>query len=58
MSKKKPELIEDSKLDDVTGGLLPAVQKVREAAVRSTTASTPTTTTIGVGELKGADGSV
>ena len=39
-SKKTPELIQDNDLDEASGGLsgllLPAVQKVREAAAPST----------------------
>ena len=30
--RKNPELIEDADLDEASGGLLPAIQKVREAA--------------------------
>jgi len=53
--KKKPELIEDAQLDDISGGL-PAVQKIREAATRiQTTTSTSTTADLGT---KAADGSV
>jgi len=46
MSKKKnaPEVIEDAELDKASGSLggllLPAVQKVREAAAQSPTTST------------------
>jgi prepilin-type processing-associated H-X9-DG protein len=44
MSKKEnsPEVIEDVDLDEASGGglLLPAVQKVRDAASTSSTAST------------------
>jgi hypothetical protein len=42
--KKTPEVIEDADLDETSGGvgmLLPAVQKIREAAA---TTSTPTAT--------------
>jgi hypothetical protein len=51
--KKTPEVIEDADLDETSGGialLLPAVQKVREAAA---TTSTPTVTLnkTGAGQL-------
>ena len=65
MSKKEnsPEVIEDADLDEASGGalLLPAVQKVRNASITdgtSTPTSQPATNSIGVGELKGGDGSV
>ena len=63
--KKTPEVIEDKELEDTSGGLLvPAVQKVREAAARSTSTNTYTgTTTVNEGTLsstptKPGDGSV
>jgi hypothetical protein len=41
--KKTPEVIEDTSLEDASGGLLvPAIQKVREAAARSSTAGQTT----------------
>lgn len=39
--KKNPEIIEDTDLDEASGGLLlPAVQKVREAAATDGSAAT------------------
>lgn len=46
MAKKKaPEVIEDAALDDASGGLLPAIQKVREAAITDGTSNSSTAPT-------------
>ncbi|HYD13266.1 MAG TPA: hypothetical protein VEC11_10500 [Allosphingosinicella sp.] len=62
--KKKPEVIEDNALEDASGGL-PAIQKVRESANRSSGATNTYTgtTTVNQGTLnatptKPGDGSV
>lgn len=41
MAKKRsaPEVIEDAELDGASGGLLPAVQKVREASITDGTSN-------------------
>lgn len=56
---KKPELIEDSDLDEASGGLLPATDST-EQKVRTTTyniqAAWPSK--IEIGALKAGDGSV
>jgi hypothetical protein len=54
--KKTPEVIEDAELDDASGGiglLVPAVQKVREAAAKPSSSSTtsPTLNKIGAGDI-------
>jgi hypothetical protein len=40
--KNAPEVIEDAELDGASGGLLPAIQKVREAAITDGTSNTST----------------
>jgi hypothetical protein len=54
--KKKPEIIEDANLDDASGGiglLLPAVQKVREAAATEPAPTSITKTGPGTLQLGG-----
>ncbi|HYD13263.1 MAG TPA: hypothetical protein VEC11_10485 [Allosphingosinicella sp.] len=49
--KKNPELIEDAQLDEASGGLLPAIQKVREAAAAQPDPQPATLTKTGTGTL-------
>ena len=42
VKKKAPEVIEDAELDGASGGLLPAIQKVREAAITDGTSDSST----------------
>jgi hypothetical protein len=53
--KKKPEIIEDANLDEASGGislLLPAVQKVREAAATEPAPAPTSITKTGPGTLQ------
>jgi prepilin-type processing-associated H-X9-DG protein len=60
MAKKNtPKVIEDAELEGASGGLLPAIQKVREAAITDGTSSSSTAPTPAGGiNVALADGSV
>lgn len=55
---KKPELIEDSELDEASGGQLPALEStaMKERTTKGTTQAWPSK--IEIGALKAGDGSV